>query len=204
MLFRSLSAIAWCRWISTSKMAVNSTLCSVTWRTSQFRIRRPVKSGTLFVRFWRSHSRSWSRTEFICSTWVFGFGWSFVFGTAANIFNVSVLCSVHTQGNGANCPDSLKMYEQLLDSMVPKVKYTKTEAFVPSFMEVWVFYQVKFDVWPHPLADDDELDAFGCRSERPSDADRITYAQQDTTATATSLRALDLTTAFYTNRNTKS
>lgn len=37
------------------------------------------------------------------------------------------------------------MYETLLDSLEPKVKYTKTEAFVPSFMEVWVFYQVQFD-----------------------------------------------------------
>lgn len=45
------------------------------------------------------------------------------------------------------------MYETLLDSLEPKVKYTKTEAFVPSFMEVWVFYQVQFDEWPTMLSD---------------------------------------------------
>lgn len=38
------------------------------------------------------------------------------------------------------------MYEELLDGLSPKVKYTKSEAFVPSFMEIWVFYQVQFDV----------------------------------------------------------
>lgn len=56
------------------------------------------------------------------------------------------MCLSETQGNGANCPESLRMFESLLDTLEPKVKYTKTEAFVPSFMEVWVFYQVKFDV----------------------------------------------------------
>lgn len=40
------------------------------------------------------------------------------------------------------------MYETQLAKLEPKVKYTTTKAFVPSFMEEWVFYQVSFDVWP--------------------------------------------------------
>lgn len=40
------------------------------------------------------------------------------------------------------------MYEAQLAKLEPKVKYTTTKAFVPSFMEEWVFYQVSFDVWP--------------------------------------------------------
>lgn len=47
-----------------------------------------------------------------------------------------------THGNGINCPASLKMYEEQLAKLVPPVEYTKTKAFVPSFMEEWVFYQV--------------------------------------------------------------
>lgn len=53
---------------------------------------------------------------------------------------------VCVQGNGANCPESLDMYEEQLKNLVPKVKFSKTKAFVPSFMEDWVFYQVELDV----------------------------------------------------------
>ncbi len=51
-----------------------------------------------------------------------------------------------TQGNGTNCPESLRMYEEQLKQLQPKVKFTTTKAFVPSFMEEWVFYQVSLDV----------------------------------------------------------
>jgi len=51
-----------------------------------------------------------------------------------------------THGNGTNCPESLRMYEEQLKQLVPKVKFTTTKAFVPSFMEEWVFYQVSLDV----------------------------------------------------------
>lgn len=47
-----------------------------------------------------------------------------------------------THGNGANCVESLRMFEEQLEKLVPAVKYTKSNAFVPSFMEDWVFYQV--------------------------------------------------------------
>ncbi|XP_037037517.1 spermine synthase isoform X2 [Bradysia coprophila] len=51
-----------------------------------------------------------------------------------------------THGNGTNCPESLRMYEEQLKQLEPKVKFTTTKAFVPSFMEEWVFYQVSVDV----------------------------------------------------------
>lgn len=47
-----------------------------------------------------------------------------------------------THGNGKSCPESLLMYEEQLKKLRPVVKYEKSEAFVPSFMEDWVFYQV--------------------------------------------------------------
>ncbi|XP_011502998.1 PREDICTED: spermine synthase isoform X1 [Ceratosolen solmsi marchali] len=47
-----------------------------------------------------------------------------------------------THGNGASCPKSLKMYEEVLSQLCVPVKFTKDEAFIPSFFEVWIFYQV--------------------------------------------------------------
>lgn len=47
-----------------------------------------------------------------------------------------------THGNGASCPESLQMYEEQLSKLSYPVKFTKTKAFVPSFMEDWIFYQV--------------------------------------------------------------
>uniref|UniRef100_U5EQP4 Putative spermidine synthase n=1 Tax=Corethrella appendiculata TaxID=1370023 RepID=U5EQP4_9DIPT len=47
-----------------------------------------------------------------------------------------------THGNGASCPESLQMYEEQLNKLTPAVKFTKDTAFVPSFMEEWIFYQV--------------------------------------------------------------
>jgi spermine synthase len=49
-----------------------------------------------------------------------------------------------THGNGASCPESLAMYEDVLNNLKPPVSFTKTVAFVPSFMEDWIFYQVNF------------------------------------------------------------
>lgn len=48
-----------------------------------------------------------------------------------------------THGNGVSCPESLQMYEEQLNKLSPKVTFTKCTAFVPSFMEEWVFYQVR-------------------------------------------------------------
>lgn len=48
-----------------------------------------------------------------------------------------------THGNGVSCPESLQMYEEQLEKLSPKVTFTKCSAFVPSFMEEWVFYQVQ-------------------------------------------------------------
>ncbi|XP_015591721.1 spermine synthase isoform X2 [Cephus cinctus] len=47
-----------------------------------------------------------------------------------------------THGNGTSCPESLKMYEEVLTQLSVPVTFTKDHAFVPSFFEDWVFYQV--------------------------------------------------------------
>ncbi|KAJ8679979.1 hypothetical protein QAD02_015766 [Eretmocerus hayati] len=47
-----------------------------------------------------------------------------------------------THGNGASCPESLKMYEDVLSNLSVPVEYTKDSAFIPSFFEDWIFYQV--------------------------------------------------------------
>ncbi|XP_063242932.1 spermine synthase [Bacillus rossius redtenbacheri] len=47
-----------------------------------------------------------------------------------------------THGNGASCPESLRMYEDQLTKLDTKVEFSRSRAFVPSFMEEWVFYQV--------------------------------------------------------------
>ncbi|XP_066990968.2 spermine synthase [Anabrus simplex] len=49
-----------------------------------------------------------------------------------------------THGNGASCPESLKMYESQLQKLNTPVEFSRDHAFVPSFMEDWIFYQV----WP--------------------------------------------------------
>ena len=46
------------------------------------------------------------------------------------------------QGNGASCPESLKMYEEVLSQLSVPVTFTKDSAFIPSFFEDWIFYQV--------------------------------------------------------------
>lgn len=47
-----------------------------------------------------------------------------------------------THGNGASCPESLKMFEEVLLQLCVPVTFTKARAFVPSFFEDWIFYQV--------------------------------------------------------------
>ncbi|XP_022216824.1 spermine synthase isoform X1 [Drosophila obscura] len=49
-----------------------------------------------------------------------------------------------THGNGTSCTESLELFEEQLALLKPKVKYTTSKAFVPSFMEEWLFYQVTF------------------------------------------------------------
>lgn len=49
-----------------------------------------------------------------------------------------------THGNGISSPESLRMYEGQLKSLNTPVEYTTDKAFVPSFLEDWVFYQVTF------------------------------------------------------------
>ncbi|XP_073843488.1 spermine synthase isoform X2 [Musca autumnalis] len=47
-----------------------------------------------------------------------------------------------THGNGTSCLESLELFEEQLGLLKPKVKFTTSKAFVPSFMEEWLFYQV--------------------------------------------------------------
>ncbi|CAH2249175.1 spermine synthase isoform X2 [Pararge aegeria] len=49
-----------------------------------------------------------------------------------------------THGNGATSPESLELYEQVLVKMKPAVTFSKCKAFVPSFLEDWIFYQIAF------------------------------------------------------------
>nr|ADY17741.1 RH50948p [Drosophila melanogaster] len=49
-----------------------------------------------------------------------------------------------THGNGSTCKVQLRLFEEQLNLLRPKVKFTTTKAFVPSFMEEWLFYQVTF------------------------------------------------------------
>lgn len=51
-----------------------------------------------------------------------------------------------THGNGVGCPKSLLMYEAQLAKLNPPVVFNKTKAFVPSFMEDWIFYQVSMKI----------------------------------------------------------
>lgn len=46
------------------------------------------------------------------------------------------------QGNSAALPEALKMYEDELLKLCVPVSFTKDIAFIPSFYEEWVFYQI--------------------------------------------------------------
>ncbi|KAK3926767.1 Spermine synthase [Frankliniella fusca] len=49
-----------------------------------------------------------------------------------------------THANGASSPASLDLLEKEFSKLKPSVTFTQDRAFVPSFMEDWVFYQVSF------------------------------------------------------------
>lgn len=49
-----------------------------------------------------------------------------------------------THGNGATSSESLELYEQELSKLKPAVTFSKSRAFVPSFLEDWIFYQISF------------------------------------------------------------
>lgn len=48
----------------------------------------------------------------------------------------------NVQGNGVSSPLSLAMFEDQLRSLKVPVEFTTDKAFIPSFLEDWVFYQV--------------------------------------------------------------
>lgn len=47
------------------------------------------------------------------------------------------------QGNGVSSPASLAMFEDQLHNLKVPVAFTTDRAFIPSFLEDWVFYQVR-------------------------------------------------------------
>jgi hypothetical protein len=65
----------------------------------------------------------------------------YLFTTSSLRINCEVF---NLQANGASCPDALKMYEDQVVKLQPSVEYTKCSAFVPSFLEDWLFYQIFF------------------------------------------------------------
>ncbi|XP_014214939.1 spermine synthase isoform X1 [Copidosoma floridanum] len=82
-------------------------------------------------------------TDIPISTTPQGDAWDFV----REILNASMKVlkpngKYMTHGNGASCPESLKMFEDVLDQLCAPVKFTKDSAFIPSFFEDWIFYQV--------------------------------------------------------------
>ncbi len=50
-----------------------------------------------------------------------------------------------THCNGKNAPEALEAFERLVDERFAGMTRTRYEAFVPSFMEIWVFYELKSD-----------------------------------------------------------
>ncbi|KAF7267375.1 hypothetical protein GWI33_019383 [Rhynchophorus ferrugineus] len=59
-----------------------------------------------------------------------------------------------THLTGTSCPEAVEQYSQYLQKLQPSVKYTMDRAFVPSFLEEWVFCQyrlaVRSSVWSSP------------------------------------------------------
>ncbi|KAL1131402.1 hypothetical protein AAG570_011019 [Ranatra chinensis] len=47
-----------------------------------------------------------------------------------------------THGTGAASPAALRMFEEQFSNLEEKVEFSKATAFVPSFLEFWVFYQL--------------------------------------------------------------
>ncbi|XP_052844413.1 spermine synthase isoform X1 [Drosophila gunungcola] len=71
--------------------------------------------------------------------------WDFIRTIFEHSFNVLKADGKYlTHGNGSTCKVQLRLFEEQLELLRPKVKFTTTKAFVPSFMEEWLFYQVTF------------------------------------------------------------
>ena len=48
-----------------------------------------------------------------------------------------------THCNGKNVPHSIAAYEEMLKGLADgKCTFTRSECFVPSFMETWMYYQI--------------------------------------------------------------
>ncbi|KAK4878129.1 hypothetical protein RN001_010635 [Aquatica leii] len=49
-----------------------------------------------------------------------------------------------THGNGACCKTALQRFETYLSTLKPSLVVDKCQSFIPSFMEFWVFYAIRF------------------------------------------------------------
>ncbi len=48
-----------------------------------------------------------------------------------------------THCNGKNVPEASAAYEKMLSALADgKCRFTRSECFVPSFMETWLYYQI--------------------------------------------------------------
>ncbi|XP_016990123.1 spermine synthase isoform X2 [Drosophila rhopaloa] len=71
--------------------------------------------------------------------------WDFIRTIFEHSFNVLKADGKYlTHGNGTTCKVQIRLFEEELGLLRPKVKFTTSKAFVPSFMEEWLFYQVSF------------------------------------------------------------
>ncbi|XP_012260198.1 spermine synthase isoform X2 [Athalia rosae] len=74
-----------------------------------------------------------------------GDGWDFIRLILDSVIKVlKPTGKFMTHGSAASCPESLTMFEQVLSELPVPVTFTKAQAFIPSFFEDWVFYQVSF------------------------------------------------------------
>lgn len=49
-----------------------------------------------------------------------------------------------THCNGKSVPACLEKYEEMIAAIDPAVNFRKRESFVSSFMEIWVFYELRY------------------------------------------------------------
>ena len=72
--------------------------------------------------------------------------WTFI----TQVLNESLQCLCSNgiymnHATGVNCDRALRQYENVLDELKIKVKYKRRQAWVPSFLENWVFYQIQLN-----------------------------------------------------------
>lgn len=70
--------------------------------------------------------------------------WDFIRCIWEHSFKILNTGKYLTHANSSLRPDLLSMFEDELAKLTTLVKVNRANAYVPSFMEDWVFYQVRF------------------------------------------------------------